>query len=465
MRDFTLGEILQATKGRLLRGKNVVFAGISTDSRTIKPGQLFIPLLGLNYDGHHFINEAKNKGAKGSLLLNLVKDTIGISNDDRSFVLIGVDDTLSSLQEIASFHRQRFQLEVLAITGSTGKTTCKEMIYAILSTQFRTLRSEGNLNNVIGLPITLLQLDSNHQIAVLELGMNLPGEIDRMAEIASPSMGVITNIGPAHLQFLYSLKGVMEAKAELIPHIRPEGKLIVNADDPWMLELSQRARCPVLTFGLNPEAHFHAINIKSLGAKGFTFHLKTPSDQIEMFLPVIGLHNIMNALTAIAVANSLELDLGQIKECLSSFRPVKGRLELIELPNGLTLLNDSYNANPKSMAHALETLAEIKEQRRTIAVLGDMLELGEISQDAHLKTGELVAKICVDYLVTVGELAQGIAEGALKVGFASSQLYRCSDRDEASRVLLTIAKSGDLVLLKASRKIGLDRLVASLREI
>lgn len=465
MGNFTLDEILRATGGVLLKGGKGVFSGICTDSRTIKPGQLFIPLLGINFDGHSFIHEAKAKGANGSLVQSSMKNRVLMINDDQSFVLVAVEDTLTALQEIASFHRQAFQPVIIAITGSTGKTTCKEMVYSILSKHFKTLKSEGNLNNVIGLPLTLLQLEAVHEIAVLELGMNLRGEIDRMAELAAPTIGVITNIGPSHLQFLGSLKGVLEAKSELIPHINSEGKLILNADDPSIMELSQRAKCQVVTFGLNPDAHFHANHIKSLGLKGFNFRLRSPSGEMELVVPAIGHQNVINALTAIAVAHGSGLELDQIKEGLSDFRPVRGRLEIIELKNRVTLLNDSYNANPKSMAHALETLAEVKGQRRTIAVLGDMLELGEIAKEAHLKIGDLVASTTVDYLIAVGDWAQYIAEGAAQAGVESEQLCFCKHRDEAKEVLQKIIEPGDLILLKASRKIGLDNLMNCLQEI
>jgi len=399
---FTAAEILSATGGRLMRGDpSRVVSGISINSRTIQAGDLFIAIKGERFDGHQFIYEALERGASG-VLVSVSSHRIPRTTEEetllRDKILIGVTDTLAALQGLSRLHRLRWVLPVVAVTGSNGKTTTKEMAAEILAGRYVTLKNEGNLNNQIGVPLTLFRLTSAHQAAVLEAGISRPGELKRLCEIALPQVGVITNIGPAHLETLGTLDAVAAAKAELIEALSPsEGVAVLNRDDPYYPLLRSRAPGRVVTFGTDPDADIHMDAIRESGSRvkmtldcrssvfGIAPYLDksrrasrrapaTERTRVEIDLPAIGRHNAMNAAAAAAAAWVLGCDLEDIRRGLENYRPIAMRLEWTEW-EGRTILNDAYNANPASMLAALETLKNFQTQGRRIAVVGDMLEL------------------------------------------------------------------------------------------
>lgn len=481
---FSVNELLQATGGRLLKGKPVcTVPGLSIDSRTIRPGELFVALKGDRFDGHAFLPEAFKKGACGAI----VDQRAGLDTDAVGEILIEVPDTLRALQEIACFHRRRFSIPVVAITGSNGKTTTKEMAAAILSRRMKVLKNEGNLNNHIGVPLTLLALSRRHQFALIEMGINHPGELTRLCEIARPNMGLITNIGPTHLEFLGNVEGVARAKGELLQVLKDEGCVaFLNSDDPFTPTLRLLTRGSVVTFGLDEKAgenpDVQAMNVThhpqgssfhlrlqrragagiETGSKKFRFKKKEiVADEVDIQLTVTGRHNVYNAVGAAAIASVVEAGAAEIKAGLESFQPIQLRSQLIEW-RGMRILNDSYNANPASMRSALETLKLIRGSGRAIAVLGDMLELGKESAAAHREIGQRIGMLGLDYLLTVGELAGLIGQEAIQRGMPKDRVKICVRLDEAVAFLRGLIRGQDTVLVKGSRGMRMEKVVQDL---
>lgn len=459
---FTVDEILSATQGRWIGGekKKVVFSGLSIDSRKIKPGELFIALRGDRFNGHDFIGQALEAGAAGVVFSE------DRNLDFKSKVFIRVSDTLWALQEIARAHRSKFNIPLIAITGSNGKTTTKELAASILAQKYRLLKNEGNLNNHIGVPLTLLRLESTHEVAVIEMGINRPGELTRLGEIAHPQAALITNVGPTHLEFLGDVAGVARAKGELLETLTPQGVAILNIDDEHYSVLASRVKGERITFGLRPEAHVTASELNFYPDRGTTFKLRMRINQKtqegQVALRVMGRHNVYNALAAAAVGLYLGMQLDMIRQGLEDFRPVSMRSQLLEL-GGFHILNDCYNANPASMRAAIETLAGLGSQGRQIAVLGDMLELGGLSEAAHREMGLAVAKAGIHRLITVGKLAREMACGALSGGMEARRVICCELPEEAGKVLLEIARPGDYILVKGSRGMKMERLIESVK--
>lgn len=475
---FTLGEILKATGGKILDGEEgAVFSGASTDSRTIKEGEIFIALNGPRFDGHDFLKDAISKGARGIIV---ERETMFTVHDSR-FTVIMVQDTLRALQDIAHSFRMRYNMPVIGVTGSNGKSTTKEMIASIISRKWNILKSEGNTNNHIGVPLTLLKLMPGHQAIVIEMAMRAEGEIRRLSEIAMPTIGVITNIGPAHLETLGGLDSVARAKAEILEILDEEGTAILNNDDPYLKDLDLlEYRGWMVSFGFGEDADLRAVKTKIEGSSStFSIVVKTnildyllpsvvlPSTapvigkkkvvKIEgIRLPVPGRHNIYNALAAASVALTMGFDLSTIKEGLEGFRPLPMRSEVIEI-KGRKVINDTYNSNPESMEAALQTLIHISNRGRTIAVLGDMLELGYFKENAHKELGSKIAKMGIDEFIAVGDLVRYTAEVAQKEGMGSERIHICSNPEEAKMILKNISREGDTILIKGSRAIGMEK--------
>ncbi|MCI0528095.1 MAG: UDP-N-acetylmuramoyl-tripeptide--D-alanyl-D-alanine ligase, partial [Nitrospira sp.] len=377
-------------------------------------------------------------------------------------VLIQVEDTLTTLQEIARAHRSRFNIPVIAITGSNGKTTTKEMAASILAHQFRLLTNEGNLNNHIGVPLTLLRLEPIHQVAVIEMGINRSGELRRLCQIAQPQAGLITNIGPTHLEFLGDVEGVAWAKAELLEVLEPEGVAILNADDEYFQYLATKVKGGLITFSLRSQADVMASAVVLHPDRGPTFRLKIrigpKTGEIEVTLSTVGRHNIYNALGAAALGVYMGIDLDMIRQGLEEFKPVSMRSQLLEL-KGFRILNDAYNANPASMRSALETLAGLGSSGQRIAVLGDMLELGGPGEVAHRELGREVARAGIQYLITMGSLAEQIAQGALSAGIDDTRVIHCQGPEDAAETVLRVGRPGDYILIKGSRKMKMERIL------
>jgi UDP-N-acetylmuramoyl-tripeptide--D-alanyl-D-alanine ligase len=376
--------------------------------------------------------------------------------------VIRVDDTLSALQNLARFHRLRLPVRVIGITGTNGKSTTKEMIASIAETTFRTLKTRGNLNNHIGLPLNVLELDASHEVAVLEMGMSAAGEIQLLADIAKPNIGVITNISEGHLVQLKTLKNVQAAKGELFDALDKDGTAIINADDPLVLELATSLRDTVnhTTFGINNSADVKADNIQATG-RGHDFSVSLFGNTFPVKLPFLGYCNIYNALAAVATGHSLGIRTADMTAGLANCKLLSQRYEIFQHAS-MTIINDAYNANPQSMREALATLAEYPSPGRRIFVIGDMLELGDLAQSAHTLLGKEIARQSIDLLVTVGELTALTAEGARDGGMKADRVIGFDTRAEASEFLRDNNHPGDCLLFKGSRGSGMEKVLQEL---
>ncbi|MGB3364005.1 MAG: UDP-N-acetylmuramoyl-tripeptide--D-alanyl-D-alanine ligase, partial [Thermodesulfobacteriota bacterium] len=400
--------ILNSTKGSLLSGNPAsIFSGVSTDTRKITKDEIFFALKGDNFNGEDFVLQAFGSGASGAVVES------PLSEDLNGKVLIQVPSTLKALGDLATSWRMSFpDLKVAAITGSNGKTTTKEMTWSIVSLKHNTLKNTGNFNNLIGLPLTLFQLKKEHSAAVVEVGMNDFGELKRLSEIARPDIGAITNIGHAHLEKLGGLDGVAKAKGELVENFNEENIFVVNLDDPRVKKISDNLNCQKVTFGINSEdAMIRALDIESTNLSNIKFNMNISGKEFPVNIKGIGLHNVLNSLCAAGIALSLGCDTSQIQEGLSNYTPTNMRLEVIDMPYGFKIINDAYNANPDSMRRAIDELVRLKGTGKTIAVLGDMLELGDGSEAEHNKLGKYVSKSGVDHLISFGAFSSKTLEG------------------------------------------------------
>jgi UDP-N-acetylmuramoyl-tripeptide--D-alanyl-D-alanine ligase len=438
--------------------------GVSSDSRKIQPGELFIPIAGPNFDGHQFIRQALEKGAAGSLFRPGWDQRAGEIEGLGKF-LIRVEDPLKALGDLARFWRGRHsRVKVVAITGSNGKTTTKEMAARALSGAFRVLKTEGNLNNLIGLPLMLLRLSDEHEVAVLEMGMNLPGEVRRLKEIAEPQVSLITNVGRAHLEFLGSLEGIARAKGELWEGLKGEDWIAVNADDPRVAELAAAVHCRKKTFGIRERAEISAEGISVEAAWGTRFSLKLEDQMMPIRLNTFGKHNVYNALAAAALAAILGLDAEKIAAGLEGFQPHPGRGRIHRLGRGLHLLDDTYNSNPDSLEATLAAFREMKEEARGIVVLGDMLELGPGTAGFHEEAGRRVGALGFEHLFFCGEQREHLAEGAKSAGMEGSRIHIFENPQEIPESLESRVGEGNWILVKGSRRLRLERVVEALIE-
>jgi UDP-N-acetylmuramoyl-tripeptide--D-alanyl-D-alanine ligase len=461
---FILEEVLKATGGKLLQGEEKTsFRGISTDSRTVAEGELFIALKGERFDGHHFAIEALKKRAGGVIIEeDRVRDIRW--NGYRPSAVIAVKDALHALGDIAQERRRRFGTPVVALTGSNGKTTTKEMIAACLETTFPVLKTKGNLNNLIGLPLTLLNLTERERIVVLEMGMNVPGEIRRLAEIAEPDVGLITNIEKVHLEGMGSLERVREEKGELFRKMRQDGTILVNQDDPRVIDLATEFPGQKITFGIDHPAEVMATEIRLKGVGRTSFTLMTEGVTMEITLPLLGRHFVPNALSAIAAASLFGIELEKAKEALEHLSAFPMRMEILRLKEGVSLINDAYNANPRSMELALGILSEMKGEGRGIAVLGDMLELGDFSVEAHQHIGQRVEELSIDFLLALGEEAPVLVESAIRHGLDSEKARIVESHTEAISLLKKMIRDGDWILIKGSRRMRMEKIAEGLME-
>lgn len=477
MKLFTVQELVEITGGRLLSGHPSGSMGrgirrLCTDSRVAKVGDLYVALSGEQFDGHQFVSQALRAGVSGALIQadqwpELEPAVVSFQRDqsqprDASFVIVGVPDPLRAFQDLASYHRGRFDIPLVAVTGSNGKTTNKEMTAHVLGQRWNILKTEGNFNNRIGVPKTLLRLSSAHQVAVIEMGVDQQKQTTRLCEIACPTIGVITNIGPDHLEFFGSLEGSAQAKAELVDWMPSYGAIALNADDPYYEELASRASCRVASFGLTAKAHIRAESISPEGTRGVSFRLILPDRSRDPLvrLRTHGTHNISNALAAAAVGYLLGLSGAMIAKGLGAFRPAAMRSEVIRR-GGVHIINDCYNANPASMKAAVDVLAELGQEKRTIAILGDMLELGPGTDAFHREIGTYLAKAGITMLLSVGTLGQRIAEGALAGDMDPSCVFSVADATEAQKKFKQVVQPGDVVLIKASRGMRLEQILES----
>lgn len=456
---FTINEIALATGGRIIGRVAGEVNAVSTDSRSVAPGQLFVPLRGERFDGHAFIQEVSEKGV--TVILAEEQWLKGHSIPD-SLSCIAVKSTLRGLGDLAAEWRRRFEIQIIAVTGSNGKTTVKEMLGSILELTGPGLKTAGNLNNLVGLPQMLFQLRPEHRWAVLEMGMSEPGEIDRLAAIAAPRVGIVLNALPAHLQSMGTVEAVAAAKGELLHRISDGGLAVVNADDPRVASLSQNASARRISFGID-RGEVRAREIKTMGLEGQQFLLVTPRGEATVHLKACGRHNIYNALAATAALLE-KVELPTIAAGLEAFTPYKGRFQ-IERLGGITLVDDSYNANPASTKAALETLAQIAAVGHRIAVLGDMLELGEHEGEAHLAVGTVAGRN-VDRLYLTGKLmVKYAAEGALLADMPAGAIICCTSQTEIAKLLQQTVTEGDVILIKGSRGMTMEKVATELKDL
>ncbi|HET7827128.1 MAG TPA: UDP-N-acetylmuramoyl-tripeptide--D-alanyl-D-alanine ligase [Anaeromyxobacter sp.] len=459
---FTAQELAAATGGRWLGAPPSELAGVSTDTRTLGPGSLFVALRGEKFDAHGFLAEAAAKGAAAAVV---AEAWAAGSQDPRPLPLLAADDTLRALAAIARHHRRRFRIPVVGVTGSNGKTTTREMIAAILATRGKVLKSEGNLNNEVGVPLTIFGLDASHEAAVIEMGMSHPGEIARLAAVAEPQIGVVTLAAPAHLEGLGTVDAVADAKAELYQGLPPGGIAVANADDARMLKRAQASGRRVVTFSAarGRRGDVVVLEVVSQGDDGLRFVLGIGNREVPVHIPaLVGRHNAANAAAATAAAVSLGCTDREIARGLAEVRPVGRRLRLEKLPSGVELVDDCYNANPASMSAALRTLQDLAKsgQKRALAVLGDMLELGSFEAEAHRSLGAEAAAAGLARLAAFGPRSRAAAEAARAAG-----LDAFPTEDIAALVAWAkdALRPGDVLLVKGSRGMKLERLVEALR--
>jgi murE/murF fusion protein len=447
----------------------VTFNNISTDTRTIQAGDLFVALQGENFDGRLFTEKAVKKGAAGLLINHIPGHKKPDLDFQPSIPVLLVPDTIAALAQLAgSLRRWNSALQVLAITGSSGKTTVKEMTGAILKQSRNILKTEGNFNNLIGLPLTLFRLKPEHEIAVLEMGMNRPGEIASLTEIAEPDVACIINIQEAHLEGLGDIRGVAKAKNELYTGLKPEGKVIVNLDDGIVSSLAEALKQEKITFGCHPDAFIRAANIKSLGEIGMGFTLHVGNETRQLTIKCLGHHNVTNSLAAAAIAHGAGSSIDEIAKGLAAFKPYDKRSRVEELPSGLRVLNDCYNANPASMQAALNTLIDLKNNNKTIAVLGDMLELGHKTDEAHSTLGRTVKELGIDYLAAFGNQAENVVTSAKNSGMAPAAAHGFRSKKDLAFWLHELMQnekigSGDWLLIKGSRGMRMEEVLELLR--
>ncbi|MBX6377923.1 MAG: UDP-N-acetylmuramoyl-tripeptide--D-alanyl-D-alanine ligase [Clostridia bacterium] len=452
MPRWTAAEVAGMAGARLAAGPpDVVVSGVTVDSRRVRPGDLFVALPGARVDGHDFAVQAVAAGAAAVLASRAVAVPSGVP-------LLLAGDGVQALGRLAAAHRRRLDLQVVAVTGSVGKTTTRELIGAILAARFRTLVAPANYNTEVGLPLALCGLEPEHQVAVVELAMRGPGQIAYLASLARPDVGVLTRIGESHLGVLGSVEAIVRAKAELLAALPAWGTAVLNRDDPAQAALSAWSEAPVVWYGLGEGGAVTARRVEDGGLDGTTFRLVTPRGEADARLPLPGRHLLEDALAAAAAAVVLGVSPEEVVRALATARPPEGRLTR-RLWGEVLILDDTYNASPTSVRAALTVLASTG--RRRVAVLGDMLELGEAAAAAHRAIGAAAAG-AVDLLVTVGELARQCADAARTAGLPGEAVVACEDREEAVTVLRRLLRPGDTVLVKASRGVGLDRLVADL---
>jgi UDP-N-acetylmuramoyl-tripeptide--D-alanyl-D-alanine ligase len=436
------------------------FQAISIDSRTTKAGDLFIAISGEKHDGHNFLRDAFHRGALGVLV---AEDYINRQSPvpKQEELWMAVPDTLRALGNLAAFRRRRSDVSVVAITGTNGKTTTKEMTATVLGQAFKVLKTPGNFNNLIGLPLTLFGLSDRHDWAVLELGMNRPGEIRRLAEIASPDLGVITNVEPGHLAGVKDIHGVMEAKGELLEGLGKDGTAVLNIDDPRVCRLSERFAGRVVTFGIHNSAEVSGTPVSQTRTHS-SFDLSWYDESVRVALKVLGKGAIYNALAAAAVGYRVGLSMEEVKKGLESAISLPGRMEISTLSGGMHLIDDTYNANPGSVAMAIETLCALKGGGRGIFVIGEMMELGQHARNAHKQIGILAARAGMAGIYATGEFAGTVAEGALGAGMDPGKIF-VGTREQIVEALKRRSGPGDWILVKGSRLMAMEKVIEGLR--
>ena len=456
MEVLGIEEIVEATQGRLINPRvDLKVFDVSIDSREINTGDMFIAIQGESFDGHDFIQKAIEKGAA------LIITQRPLERCNISYIL--VKDTLKALQDIARYYRNKFRIPFIAVTGSSGKTTTKDMIASVLSQKFKVLKTEGNFNNAIGLPLTLLKLQYSHEIAVLEMGMSSLGEISLLSDIVRQDVGVISNVGIAHIEKLGSRENILKAKLELFLYFDKNSTAVINGDNDMLCGFhSDKYR--VIKYGLKEGNDIYAYAIEEKGEEGIDFSINLEGVQSDFTVALPGMHNVYNALSAITVARLFGMEAEDIRRGLKSFKPSKMRMDIINLDNGVKLISDVYNANPESMRAAIDVLKVLKSEGRKICILGDMLELGILSSQEHFKIGMYAASQGADIIIAVGNFSNDVIKGGAQWGTDRNSMHAFPSIEEAAESLPGIIKPGDAVLVKGSRGMKMEYIVDYLRE-
>ena len=453
MKNLTIENIVKACEGtlygeELIKDRAMEASGVVLDSRLLQEGYVFLATKGEKVDGHKFIPSVFEKGAMAVICEELPEILTG--------PCIQVNDSFMALKKLAAFYRQQLNLKVIGITGSVGKTSTKEFVAGVLAAKYNVWKTQGNFNNEVGLPLTVLQLREEHEIAVLEMGISDFGEMHRLSEIAKPDICMLTNIGQCHLEFLGDRDGVLKAKTEIFDFLNPEGRIFVNGDDDKLITLKEQWKDKLVTFGRNPENDICAVNEISKGLLGSVVNIQGGLELEQVVVPLPGEHMVLNALAASAVADMLGLTSDEIKEGMRNVRAVSGRSNIMPLWD-FVLIDDCYNANPVSMKAAIDLLQSAN--RRKVAVLGDMFELGEEEEKLHYEVGEYT-KGKVDLLICVGNLAKHIYDGAMKVKEDEAEILYLEEKEDIYSHLKQIIMPQDTILLKASHGMGFADIVS-----
>jgi UDP-N-acetylmuramoyl-tripeptide--D-alanyl-D-alanine ligase len=460
--DLSLGEAA-AILGSVSGAPERVARTYSIDTRTLPTSALFFALRGPNFDGHSFVAQALRQGAAGAVV---ERSWAASAPANLASLLIPVVDTVSALQALGRAVRRKWNRPLIAVTGSSGKTTTKELIAAVLGTRYHVHKSTGNMNNHLGVPMTLLALAPHHEVAVLELGMSHAGEIGHLARIAVPGMGVVTNVAPAHLEFFESLDAIAAAKRELVENLTPPSTAVLSYDDHRVRAFAEGFSGRVVSFGFDSGADLRAtefrLSAERDGSVANVFRVRGPEFDAEFRLPLPGRHNVENALAAVSVGRLMGVSAEAMAKALASFSPLSRRAEVLRLPAGARLINDCYNSNPKALDQMLDLLRDWPGAVRRIALAGEMLELGPSSPELHRAAGRKVASSAVDWLLAVQGNAQMMVEGAVQAGLPRERARFFSDAGEAGRFGRSILESDDAVLVKGSRGVHLERAVEEL---
>ncbi len=445
---LTVAELARAAGGRVVRGDpSTGVTRVSADSRTCGPGALFVALRGRNRDGHEFVADAARRGAAAALVERVVEAPLA---------QVQVPDTLRALLPVAAAWRRRLSVRVVGVTGSVGKSTTVQMVAAVLRTRYPTAASQPEWNAELGVPLTVFRLDPGHRYAVLELAMRGLGQIASLCAVVRPAVGVVTRVGAVHTEQLGSVENVARAKAELVQALPPGGLTVLNGDDPRVRAMATETVARVVYYGTGPHCHVRAERVEP-DPEGVGFHLRTPAGSSQAFLPVPSPHLVHNALAAVATGLAEGVPLEEAVAALREFRPPAMRLEILHLRDGVVLVNDAYNASPLSVEAALEVVRVLRRGRRLVAVLGEMRELGEFHRAAHEEVGCWCARDGVDLLVAVGEGARELAEAARREGLPETCVYWLPDAESAAGKVAALVRPGDVVLVKGSRAVGLER--------
>lgn len=455
MPRMTMSELASMVRGRVIQGGEVVVESVVIDSREVKPDSVFFAIVGERLDGHQFVPQALQT-APAAVVSHIPKPL------PPGKAVVEVSDTTVALQQLARAVRERHDFLLIGITGSAGKTTTKEMIATLIATERRTFKSWGNFNNLVGCPLCIDNIPDNAEIVVSEMGMNHKGEIAQLAGLTHPDVGVYTNIGPVHIEFFGTVEKIAEAKRELLENVKPGGIIVINVDNEHVVRISEGFDGRRVTYGIDHAAEYRGTSVREHGLLGTSFTVDAEGEKRQFDLSLPGRHNLENLLAAIATARAVGISWNGVKRGIEQVKPANHR-GVVSQFRGATVYDDTYNSNPYAVARALELLQQASVQRRRIAVLGDMLELGERELQYHHDVGSRIPP-AVDVVVGVGRRSQSLLEGARAAGFSNDRLHHFDNAEDAGRFLVDFVRPGDLALLKASRGVGLEKAVAMLRE-